>query len=98
MSQWALGENLLRRGDLILVHLPISEITLDNILQEIRNQVGKKSEFLLFYLTDTSDHGKIKVVLRSDTDLLILIIEQKDKAIVYVIKKDINIGRGTSTT
>lgn len=79
-------------GDQILVQLPLGEVTRDNVLREIRNQVGEECDYLLYYLTNTNDGGKVKVVLRDDADLLRLVIEQQKRATVYVINKDKNIA------
>lgn len=77
-------------GDEQLIYIPLLQLSLDNLIGELRDIVQQSyplnTEYLLIYLTKAGDGRKIKVSLKTDRDLARLIGDEEEP-IVYVTEK-----------
>ncbi|KAH6789148.1 hypothetical protein C2S51_004154 [Perilla frutescens var. frutescens] len=77
-------------GDEQLLYMAEEHLCRDYLLREIHEIMQTDpttADYLLFYTTSTSDGRRIKVSLKSDSDLTRLLEEQNEELVVYVIEK-----------
>ncbi|XP_057803157.1 uncharacterized protein LOC131018454 [Salvia miltiorrhiza] len=86
-GQWKLTEY--EGGDEVVVYMSNEDLCHAKLMQEVHDQLNEdgRSTYMLFYTSTTDEGRKIKVALKTDSDLNRLISEHKKYPVVYVIEK-----------